>query len=293
MKLQEQGFDLGNVGKQFGQQVFAKSVQNGGFDVGIVAETGKSLLKSTAMGYANNAISKGINKVLDKYDSKIKKALGFLGLDKGGDSNIYDKIAALPDPLFDWEFRVIMPTISSTWAFAPALLSEYILDIDIPMESFTSEEMKVNGSPVKVLGFSDIGDCTISVYADHATVAHEYVNAWYASMKSPNGRYALPYAPNNSGYKKMIQVLLYKGAVPVLLFSISGSMPTTRGNYSLKSTPSGSIMVYDQTFAVDRVYITSLYDGGATFKGSVGNELANTAIGAISKGLSQKIRGFY
>lgn len=292
MKLSEQGFDLGNAGKQFGQQVFAKSVQNGGLDVGIIAEAGKSVLKSTAMNYANNAIGKGINKIFDKYDSKIKKALGFLGLDKGGDSNVYDKIAAMPDPLFDWEFRVIMPTISTMNASAPALLSEYILDIDIPLESFQSEEMKVNGSPVKVMGFSELGDCTVSIYADHATVAHEYVNAWYASVKSRNGRYTLPYAANNMGYKKMIQVILYKGAIPILLFSISGCMPTTRGNYSLKSTPSGSILTYDQTFSVDRVYITSLYDPGNTFNGSVGDSLANTAISAISKGLSQKIRGF-
>lgn len=293
MKMEAQGFNLGNIAQAVTQRTVATSVLNGAVTPGIIAQAGKSVLAESAAKYANDAISKGINKIFNKYDSNISKVLDYLGLGQGDMSNIYEQISGMPDPLFDWEFQVIMPTISNAWAAAPALPSNYILDIDIPLTNFQVDEFRINASPVKVIGFSDIGDCTVSIYPDHVMQAHNYVNSWYASIKSSNGRYALPYAADNSGYKKMIQVVLFKGNIPVLLFFISGTMPTGRGSYSLKSTPSGSILAYDQTFAVDRVFLTSLYSGQDLQSSSIGESLGKTLVNSISQGVSRSIRGFY
>lgn len=244
---------------------------------------------------ATNWANDQINRALVKNRSGINKALKVLGLDKGGLSNIYDKVAALPDPLLDFEFTVYMPTISTAWAQADALLPYYIEDIEVPLESFEVDQIKVNGHPVNIIMFSSQPECTISIYADYANIAQDYVNAWYKSIRAPNGRYNLPYAKNNAGYKKMIQVVIYKGAVPVAMIALSGTVPTNRGNYSLKSAGDGR-QVLSQTFAVDKVYWTSLdYQDPNKVQvasdGSILGSVAANALGSLSTGLSHMIRG--
>ena len=265
--------------------------------LGFVAEVGKNIAINQATKMASKALEGGINKIMVKHDSKIRKVLGHLGLDKGGDANIYDKIAGMPDPLFDWEFEVIMPSVSSSWAYAPPLPSHFVEDIDIPFENFSIEDMRVNSQSVKTIGFADTGDCTVSIYGDHENIAQKYVNAWYASMRSPEGIYALPYAPNNEGYKKLIQVIVYKGAVPVLALTMAGCMPSSRDTFPLKSTGDGRRVV-GQTFAVDRVYITSLVGSEPTqtpmgsVTSTVGSRIGKSIVGAVTGGLNTKIRGF-
>lgn len=236
-----------------------------------------------------------INRALTKNRKGINKILDVMGLGNGGVSNLYAQAASMPDPLLDFEFTVYMPTISTAWAQADALKPMYIEDIDVPLESFEVDQIKVNGHPVNIIMFSSQPECTVNIYADYINVAQKYINAWYASIRSPNGRYNLPYAKNNAGYKKMIQVVIYKGAVPIAMIALSGSMPTNRGNYSLKSAGDGR-QILAQTFAVDKVYWTFLdYQDPNKVQvasdGSILGNVASNALGALSTGLSHLIRG--
>lgn len=257
-----------------------------------VTRVASDRIESAASNWANEQIQRAVT----SGRSGINRILETLGLSQGGVSNIYEKAAGMPDPLLEFEFAVYMPTISTSWAAAPALSPMYIEDIDVPLESFETDQIKVNGHSVNIIMFSSQADCTVNIYSDHLNEAQTYINAWYASIRKPNGRYNLPYAKLNSGYKKMIQVVIYKGAVPVGLLSLSGTMPTQRGAYSLKSAGDGR-QVIAQTFAVDKVYWQLLgYEDSTRANvgtdGSLTGNILSSALNTVSTAISREIRGF-
>lgn len=249
-----------------------------------------------AISYANGLVSDGLNKLVNKNKDGINKVLKALGLDLGGNSNIYDKVAGRPDPLLDFEFMVYMPDISTPWAQAQALDPYWIEDIDVPLETFDVDELKVNGHPVKVMMYSSQPEATIQLYSEYQAKAYAYFNAWYSSIRTKNGRYNLPYAPNNMGYKKLIQVVIMKGPMPVAILSLSGVMPTQRNGFESTSA-GGDRRTYSQTVSLDKVYLEILQpqDPNKTSvgnAGTLGGTIASNAIGSLSTTISRSIRGF-
>jgi hypothetical protein len=252
--------------------------------------------KKKIISSANSAIKDGINSIVSKNQKGINKVLDALGLDKGGSSNIYDQVASRPDPLLDFEFMVYMPAISSPWASAPALDPYWIEDIDLPLETFDTDQLKVNGHPVNVIMASTQPEITLQLYAEYTNQAQSYFGAWYSSIRAPNGRYNLPYAKNNAGYKKMLQLVILKGNMPVAILSASGVMPTSRNGFDSKSG-GGERRVYSQTLSVDKVYIelVSASDPtkvSVTSGGSIAGQIASSTVSEVSKTLSRTIRGF-
>lgn len=262
-----------------------------------VAKTeGTRYVHNKAIDLAQDFVDDQLSRAVSKNKEGINKILKVMGLDRGGASNIYDRVAGRPDPLLDFEFMVYMPAISTSWASAPALDPYWIEDIDVPLETFDTDQLKVNGHPVNVMMYSNQPEISIQIYADHANVAQAYFGAWYSSIRHPNGRYNLPYAPNNAGYKKMIQVVIMKGAVPVAVLSASGTMPTQRNGFESKSA-GGDRRIYTQTMTVDKVYVQLLNgdDPNRTTignAGTIGGSIASNAIGALSGAISKTIRGF-
>lgn len=249
-----------------------------------------------AVNIANDFVEDQLSRVVTKNKTGINKILRAMGLDLGGASNIYDKVAGRPDPLLDFEFMVYMPAISTPWASAEALDPYWIEDIDVPLETFDTDQLKVNSHPVNVMMYSNQPEITLQVYAEYKNVAQQYFGAWYSSIRHPNGRYNLPYASNNVGYKKMIQVVILKGNMPVAVLSASGVMPTQRNGFDSKSA-GGERRVFSQTFAVDKVYV-QLLDAQDPTKttignaGTIGGTIASNAIGSLSNVISKSIRGF-
>lgn len=262
---------------------------------GRLLEVGERQASKRLNTIASEYVSEQLQSIVDKNRRGVDKALKILGLDRGGSSNIYDALASRPDPMLDFEFEVIMPSISTPWVSAPALKPIWIEDADIPVESFDTESFKVNAHPVNVLMHSSLSDLTLTIYGDYANVALAYIDAWYASMRLPNGRYNLPYAADNVGYKKMIQIILKKGSRPVAMFSISGCMPSSRQGYALKSA-GGEVLGHVLTFSVDKVYLTML-DGldpnrvNAVSDGTIGGSIGAGIVNAVSGVISTTIRG--
>ncbi len=252
--------------------------------------------KKKAISAANNFVEDQLSRAVTKNKAGINKILKLMGLDRGGASNIYDQVAGRPDPLLDFEFMVYMPDISTPWAAARALDPYWIEDIDVPLETFDVDQLKVNGHPVNVMMYSNQPEVTLQVYMEYTNKAQAYFGAWYSSIRMPNGRYNLPYAPNNVGYKKMIQVVILKGNMPVAVLSLSGVMPTQRNGFDSKST-GGERRIYNQTLTVDKVYIELLEAQDPTKTtignaGTVGGTIASNAIGSLSNTISKSIRGF-
>lgn len=260
-----------------------------------VAAAGFAVGKQVAVNKAAEFAADQVNRVISKNQRGLQKLLDATGLGRGGTSNIYDKLIDRPDPLLEFEFEIVMPVISTPWVYC-AIDPLWIEDIDFPLMGFDTEQMKVNGHPVNVIMHSNLSEVTINYYGDYKMQAQAYTDAWNASIRLPNGRYNLPYAPNNIGYKKMIQVILKKGSRPVAVISISGCCPSSRQGYSLKSASDGRI-IPTQTLTVDQVYVQLLAGEDPNRvkmqrDGSFGSDIGGSIIESASTAISRRIRGF-
>lgn len=274
----------------FDDNTFAGAIANG------LYSEGKAMAKDKITSELTDALGNQVTRLLAKNRSGIQKALKIFGLDKGGDSDIYGELSGIDDPVLDFEFSVSMPSISSDWVSPVSLNPLWIEDIDIPLESFEVDQMKVNGHPVNVVMFSALSECTINIYADYKNQAQQYINGWYSLIRRKNGRYNLPYAKNNAGYKKLIQVIIYKGPAPIAVISMSGCMPTSITGHSYKSAGGGR-QVFAQSISVDKVYFELLpYEDPTKVSlksnGTILGDVASNTLGKLSEGISSAIRGF-
>lgn len=247
---------------------------------------------SDAIGdIAANGISKLLTKQMVKHGSSIDKLLRKLGFEVGDDK--YNKFGDINDPLLNWEFEVVLPDIGCNWTSCKALPSHYVEDIDIPFETIDVEPMRVNARPLNSIGFIALGEASIKMYGEFTNQSLAYQNAWYGSIVSPAGYYNLPYAKNNTGYKKKVTVIVYHSGIPVLMIQLNGCHPTSREGYGFSSSGNDRI-INSMSLSVDRVYIKALdtnEDPGIVAGEGILGKVLNTAGASVSRVLNSRIRG--
>lgn len=145
--------------------------------------------------------------------------------------NIYDTYTNietfLKEPLFDYNFVVALPSITSVkYGNYAEIVGNRCTSVNIPFRTFNTEEIQTANEKRFYAGLSEISNLDMEFYEDTNMITTIYFLAWQSKIRQWYKRKSYNAIPSN--YKRNIEVYIIDNAGYLnAKFNLIGAFPTS------------------------------------------------------------------